>query len=163
MSTRNICWEISRPCVRLTTLLPSCANCLYILGTSKFCKTRCLSRPVKGFLHLFVNIEDVMELRYFRMKMGLMYSTEGFYTYKGTTSNNQVRICTKLKEHLDCSSWINIRGEPSRVTSMVERNFVQIFSPNIYHDNLFEKGSSWNRTFRHWCSLLIIEFKQTNE
>jgi hypothetical protein len=101
MITRNICWEISRPCVWLTALLPSCANCLDIMETSDFYKTMCLPRPVQGFFQLFFNIEDVMDLRYLRMKMGPMYSTEVFNVHKWTTSNNQV--CTKLKELLHWS------------------------------------------------------------
>jgi len=69
--------------------------------------------------------------------MGLMYSTEGFYIYKGTASNKQV--FTKLKEHLHALSWITIRDEPYRVTSMDEPNFFQIFF-HIHHNNLFENG-----------------------
>jgi len=66
-----------------------------------------------------------MELKYLRMKIGLMYSTERFYIHKWTTSNNQV--CTKLKEHLHCSSWIIISYEPSRVISMDEPNIFTFF------------------------------------
>ena len=68
--------------------------------------------------------------------MELMYSAEGFYIYKGTTSNKQV--CRKLKENFHCSSWVAIRDQPYRVTSMDEPNFVHFF----YHmdrNNLFRK------------------------
>jgi len=94
------------------------------------------------------------------MKIGLIFSTEVFYIYKGTTSNNHV--CTKLKEHLHCSSWITIWDEPYRVASMDEPNFVHTFF-QIDHNNLFENVYSWIRAFRYWYCLLMNEFKQTLE
>jgi len=47
---------------------------------------------------------------------------------KVTTSKRQV--CSKLKAHLYCSSWIIVRDEQSRVTSMEEQNFVHFIFPN---------------------------------
>jgi hypothetical protein len=39
--------------IRLTTLPPSCANCLDILGTSASLHPQGLSRPVMGLFHPF--------------------------------------------------------------------------------------------------------------
>jgi len=61
--------------------------------------------------------------------MGLKYSTEGFYIYKGTTSNND--LCYKLKETLHYSSWFIIKGEPYRLNAMDESNFIHFFSTLI--------------------------------
>jgi hypothetical protein len=48
-------------CVGLTTLPPSCADCLVILGAPDSCNPRSLSRSVQGLLCLFVRIDDVMD------------------------------------------------------------------------------------------------------
>lgn len=144
MCIRNICWEISRSCVWLTYLLRSCANCLDILRNSNFCKTRCLSRPVQEFLHLFVNIENVMELRYLRIKMSLMYSTEGFYIYKGTSSNKQVS--TKLKELLHFLSWLLEVNHPewlqwwSQIPSIFFSALITIIYLKMVADELMRLG-----------------------
>ena len=63
------------------------------------------------------------------MKMGLMFSTEGYYIFKVTTSNNN--LCYKLKEHLHYSSWFTIKDEPYRMTAKDESNFFHIFSTLI--------------------------------
>jgi len=41
-------------CVGLTTLPPSCADCLEIWGTSNSWKSQGLSRPVMGLPHLYL-------------------------------------------------------------------------------------------------------------
>jgi hypothetical protein len=48
MSTRNISWGKGGQCVGLTTLPPSCADCLEIW------KPQGLSRPVMGLLYLYL-------------------------------------------------------------------------------------------------------------
>jgi len=49
-STRNISWVGGKGsrCVRLTTLPPSCADCLQILGVSTSSRPKDLPRPVMG-------------------------------------------------------------------------------------------------------------------
>ena len=46
-------WDKDGLCVELTTLPPSCADCLEILGTSTSWTPKGLSRPVAGKLYLF--------------------------------------------------------------------------------------------------------------
>jgi hypothetical protein len=46
MSTRGISWAVKVPGGRLTTLPPSCVDCLEILGASLSCSPKGLSRPV---------------------------------------------------------------------------------------------------------------------
>jgi len=46
MSTRNISWELGGRCIGLTTLPPSCVDCLEILGASISWNPQDLSRPV---------------------------------------------------------------------------------------------------------------------
>jgi hypothetical protein len=61
MSTRNISLggKGSR-CVGLTTLPPSCADCLEILGASTSWYPQGLSRPVMGLVYLFtVSVEKI--------------------------------------------------------------------------------------------------------
>ena len=51
MSTKDIAWGKDGRCVRLTTLPPSCTDCLEILGTSTSCSPKGLSGPVMGQLY----------------------------------------------------------------------------------------------------------------
>jgi hypothetical protein len=68
MSTRNISWGKGGRCVVLTTLPPSCADCLEILGASTFWNPHGLFRPVMGqfllpynhfFIHTFSNSDTI--------------------------------------------------------------------------------------------------------
>jgi hypothetical protein len=52
MSTRNISWGKGGRCVGLTTLSPSCADCLKIWGASTSWKLQGLSRPVMRLFYL---------------------------------------------------------------------------------------------------------------
>jgi hypothetical protein len=53
MSTRNLSWGgKGGRCVGLTTLPPSCADCLKNLGSSTSWIPRGLSRPIMGLLYL---------------------------------------------------------------------------------------------------------------
>jgi hypothetical protein len=54
MSTRNISWRIRRPMPKLTTLPPTCADFLEILGASNSWKPQGLSRPVQGYIFAFL-------------------------------------------------------------------------------------------------------------
>jgi hypothetical protein len=55
MSTRNISWGKGGQCVGLTTLPPSCADCLKKnLETSNSWKTQSLSSPVIGLLYVYL-------------------------------------------------------------------------------------------------------------
>jgi hypothetical protein len=51
MSTRSICWGEGSPCVELTTLSPSCADCLEVLGASTSWIPKDQSRPFLGWLY----------------------------------------------------------------------------------------------------------------
>jgi hypothetical protein len=54
MRTRNLSWGgKGGRCVGLTTLPPSCADCLQILGASTSWISTGLSRPVMGLFYLF--------------------------------------------------------------------------------------------------------------
>jgi len=54
MSTRNISWRgKGGRCVRLTTLPPSCADCLEIWEPQHPGNSQGLSRPVMGLLYLY--------------------------------------------------------------------------------------------------------------
>jgi hypothetical protein len=48
MSTRDLTWSKGGRCLGLTTLPPSCSNCLKILKVSTSWNPRGLSRPVRG-------------------------------------------------------------------------------------------------------------------
>jgi len=76
-------------CVGLTTLLPSCANCLEILGASNSCNPKGLSTSVNGLLFISVKIGDGMKLIHVRKKVSHMDSIERFDIDKGTTGNKQ--------------------------------------------------------------------------
>jgi hypothetical protein len=84
--------------VELPTLPLSYADCIEILGDPNTCNPRGLSRPVQRSLYLFFEIEDLMELKYLKKKMGQIFFIEGFYIYKVTTSKNY--LCNKLKKIL---------------------------------------------------------------
>jgi len=51
MSTRNAWWGKGDRCVGLTTLTPSCPDCLEILGASTSWSPKGLFRPVMGSLY----------------------------------------------------------------------------------------------------------------
>jgi hypothetical protein len=46
INTRDVSWGKGSRCVEMTTLSPSCANCLEILGTSTSWSPKGLSTPV---------------------------------------------------------------------------------------------------------------------
>ena len=74
-------------CVGLTTLPPSCADYLEILGTSNTCNPSGFSRSIQGLLFIFVKIENVVELIHARKRVGHMDCIERFDIDKGTASN----------------------------------------------------------------------------
>jgi hypothetical protein len=55
MSTTDPSWGKDGRCVGLTTLPPSCADCLEILGVPTSWNPKGLSRPVAGKLYLYCN------------------------------------------------------------------------------------------------------------
>jgi len=70
-------------CVWLTTLLPSFAGYLEILGGPQISTPRGSSRSVQGLFDLLFRIEGVIDLIFVRKKIGHMKTIEGFTSING--------------------------------------------------------------------------------
>jgi hypothetical protein len=57
--------------IGLTTLPPSCADCLEILGASTSWNPKGLSRPVMGYVYLFTTIRGILYNRLERLELVL--------------------------------------------------------------------------------------------
>ena len=90
MSTRNLSWGKDGRCVGLTTLPPSCADCLEILGVSTSWSPKGQSRPVQGWLYLYLN-----------------KSVSFHYTQVSLT-------CPPVLDVISYPYWLNDRGSSSR-------------------------------------------------
>jgi hypothetical protein len=95
MSTRNISWGgKGGRCVGLTTLSYSCADCLEIWEASTCWNPLGLSRPVMGFLYLFLPIAALM---HYLLRSDVLLSASCCLSFSAAKKPNSNLGCLTLE------------------------------------------------------------------
>jgi hypothetical protein len=117
----------------LTTLPPSRADCLEILGASSFCSGKGLSRPGMGYLYLYP-MQQWMQDNTCRWQHSAGWKWSLVRPKNNETADENIRgyyDCALLNGHVANSNGILVRG--LEIVNVKERRVWSIISMWIYH------------------------------
>jgi hypothetical protein len=121
-------------CVRLTTLPPSYANCLEVLGTSTSWNPQGPSTLVQGWLYLLLCQEDI-----------IMFKTPTTVPERTVFSSLESRICTvfsSLESRIQ-TAFSSLESRISTVFSSLKSRIRTVFSSLESHIRFRNHGTVW--------------------